>query len=161
MCTSFLSTEISSGLNLFRSRACCHCLCKLIGASVLSCLEDIVSSGSSVPSALPIFLPSLSHQSLSLGRKCWAFWRLSLPAHCLAMGLCMNYHPLPKETSAMRAEKGTDLWHIHLSQSYKGSDLWFNSVPLGLILLLCSSSRIIVVGFPLPTAFLASVSLPL
>lgn len=67
----FLSAEISSGLNLFRSGACCHCLCKLIGASVLSGLEDIVSSGSSSPSStLPIFLPSLSQQSLSLWKKC-------------------------------------------------------------------------------------------
>lgn len=45
----FLSAEISSGLNLFRSGACCHRLCKLTGASILSGLEDIVPSGSSSP----------------------------------------------------------------------------------------------------------------
>jgi hypothetical protein len=59
---------------------------------------------------------------------------LSLSAHCITIDLCVTYNLL-QEASLMWLEQGTDL--------YGCSDM-----SLGVILLLYSFHRIVVLGFP-------------
>lgn len=128
-----------SGLNLCRPRAHCHSLCEFIYASVLLCLEGTVSVKSfitsksydlSVSSSTQIFEPwgEGFDEGIPFRTQCFRISRsLTLPNGCF----CVIPYIWQEEVSLMWIEKGTDAWYSGMS--------------LGVILLLCSFSRIIVI----------------
>lgn len=125
-----------SGLDLYRPYACCHSFCEFRCASILLHLEN----------ALIIF-PLLLHEFQSpwgeehdedilFKIECFKVSHLLYIAYSW---VSVSSHQL-QEASLTRAE-----WDI---------DLWYSSMSLLVIFLLCSFSRMIVVGFP-PDLFLS------
>jgi hypothetical protein len=81
-----LSAGTLSGLDLWKSCACCHSLCEFVCAPVLLCMDGTVSMGSSITSG-----------------------SASSSEHCPVVSFCVNSHLLQEEAFPMRAKWGTDV----------------------------------------------------